>query len=126
MINDLKLLGRKRRRQQNKKEKETKNNKLLNKNKKAKIKETKDIKEKNNLKGKSLFSVMIKKEDDDNNSQISNKYDVLKNELNCDRNRGVRIGVKQGTRKHKSLKKEKNTMPPRKSKYSLKSMKKKT
>ena len=108
MINDLKLLGRKRRRQQNKKEKETKNNKLLNKNKKAKIKETKDIKEKNNLKGKSLFSVMIKKEDDDNNSQISNKYDVLKNELNCDRNRGVRIGVKQGTRKHKSLKKEKN------------------
>ena len=106
-IHEVKMLGRKRKRAKNKKEKEPKNNKVPNKNKKSK---NNDAKEKNDIKGKShnLFKVEIKKEDNDNNSQISNEYDQLKNDLNCDRNKSIGLKGKQGTRRHKSLKKKDN------------------
>ena len=97
------LLSRKRKRNQPKKEIKEENiiNDLPNKKRKN---NKKDIKAKNNPKGKShKFPIMTEKNEDINSPQ---EVDILKNGLNCDRNKSVRVKGKKGTRKHRSLKKQ--------------------
>ena len=98
------MLKRKRKRNPSIKSKNTnkEDNDTSSNYKKLKIEETKD---KLIKKGKSKKNIVnIKKEEQDENNYT--ELDKLKNDLNCDRNKSVRLKGKKRTRKHKSMKKK--------------------